>query len=89
MQSQLQDHLARLRGGEPIVPLLPGQAVYQAKRLREAGLTYGAVAQVMALYHGAVKTEAGWQSQLRRMGVPPKHYASRLRTTPRQRAAQR
>lgn len=79
---QLQDHLARLRAGEPVLPLLPGQALAQAKRLRAAGLTYQDIAKVMDIYHGHRKHWNVWRERLRRQGVPPKHYANGVRRIP-------
>lgn len=72
---QLQDHLARMRAGEPWAPLEGGRAIAQAKRLRMRGLSYSAVAEVMAMYHDVAKNPSAWRHQLRAMGVPPKHYS--------------
>jgi hypothetical protein len=76
-----RDHLAsmavgvavqRLRDGLPAVPLTSGQADAQALRLREAGLSYGAIARVMRSYHGVGMNENTWRHRLRRLGVEPK-----------------
>jgi hypothetical protein len=63
---RLQDHLARLRAGEPIVALLPGQALAQAKRLHEAGVKYAGIADVMARYHGVNRTPYAWKGRITR-----------------------
>jgi hypothetical protein len=85
---QLQDHLARMRAGTPVIPLLPGQAVAQATRLRLAGLTYRDIAKVMALYHGQHKAGEAWRRHIRAQGVPAKHYTNgNLRVPPHLKAA--
>jgi hypothetical protein len=82
---RLQDHLDRLRAGEPVIPLRDGQALAQARRLRTAGLSYTSVAHVMALYHGAVKSPDAWRWNMRRLGMPPKHHSDGPRLAPWQR----
>jgi hypothetical protein len=52
--------------------------------LREAGLTYVALANVMWLYHGDLRSEATWRTHLRAHGSPAKHYASGRRRVPPQ-----
>ncbi len=43
----------------------------QAKRLRDLGLPYPAIAIVIAEYHGIDRSHRHWRAQLRRQGAPP------------------
>ena len=86
-EDQLQQHLNMMRG-EPVIPLAKMQGITQALRLRNAGLTYGAIAKVMSLYHGCDRTEAAWRHHLREHGASPKHHPNSLRLSPQQREAQ-
>jgi hypothetical protein len=67
---QLQDHLAHLRTGWPIVRLNDAQATEQALRLRRRGMSYSGIAHTMAAYHGYWLTQQAWQRRCRRFGIP-------------------
>lgn len=69
-QQQLQDHLACLRGGKPLIRLSDEEATEQAHRLRMLGMGYSGIAMVMALYHGYWLTEAAWTYRCRNLGAP-------------------
>ncbi len=43
----------------------------QAKRLRDLGLSYPAIAIVVAEYHGIDKSQDHWRGQLRKQGAGP------------------
>ncbi len=43
----------------------------QAKRLRDLGLSYPAIAIVVAEYHGIDKSQDHWRAQLRKQGAGP------------------
>jgi hypothetical protein len=72
----LQEYIDAVRDGESVVTVeldkLEERA--QALALRKAGLTYGAIATVMRVYHGSTMTEEGWRWACRRAGAAPKHY---------------
>lgn len=85
-EQRLQQHL-ELMHATPIAPLAGIQAVMQALRLREAGLPYAAIATVMRVYHGTLKSEAAWRAMLRHHGAAPKHYRDGPRRAPSVRRA--
>jgi hypothetical protein len=68
-ERQLQDHLATLRAGKPLVRLDDEQATLHAARLRENGMAWSAIAQVMSLYHGQWLTRTGWLRRCERARV--------------------
>lgn len=70
----LQEKLERLKAERCPLPLMPDEAMEQAKRLRVRGMTYTNIAMVMVVYHGVHRTGPAWQMALRRAGMPPKHY---------------
>jgi hypothetical protein len=67
---QLQDHLERMRAGEPWVRLTDDEATEQAYRLRMLGMRYSAIAIAMATYHGYWLSETAWEYRCRNMGAP-------------------
>ena len=74
-EQELQEHLTRMRAGEPPLPLTRGQAIAQASRLRRAGMSYGAIATAMLVYHGHTGSSEAWRHTCRSNGCPPMHYA--------------
>jgi hypothetical protein len=60
------------------------QSIRRAMALREAGLTYVALANVMWLYHDDLRSAATWRTHLRAHGAEAKHYASGRRRVPPQ-----
>lgn len=66
---RLQDHLNLMRTGQPLVRLTRAQQLWQAKRLRDLGMNYAAIALVMGSYHGEWITGGGWSYRLRRAGL--------------------
>lgn len=80
-----QEQLERLRGEGTPLPLLPGQAVAQAVRLRARGMTYPGIAAVMEMYHGAVANPGTWRERCRNAGAAPKHHTNGLRLPPARR----
>lgn len=72
----LQEQLDALRAKDVPIPLIGVQAITQALRLREAGLTYDAISKTMVLYHGVSKSADWWRKLLREHGAAPKHFAN-------------
>ncbi len=70
----LQAHLAYMRKRDAPLPLSHSQGNLAALHLRVRGLTYSAIALVMADYHGLHLSEAGWRGRLREMGAEPRHH---------------
>lgn len=88
LEGALYQSLALMRAHQAPLPLLGGQAVAQAMRLRRRGLTYGSIAIVMGTYHGVYKSEDTWRQALRSRGVPAKHHPNgSLRVPPQMRRA--
>lgn len=83
---KLQEKLEqRELSGVPL-PMVGMEENLQAFALRKAGLTYGAIARAMRLYHGSTRSENGWRRQLRSQGAAPRHHPSGApRLAPQQR----
>lgn len=82
-EDKLQQHLLMMRG-EPPIPLVKMPAIKQALRLRQAGLSYGAISTVMDVYHGCHRTDHAWRNMLRRQGAEPKHRLNSIRLAPQE-----
>lgn len=92
LAEQLQASLDALRNrnvtpfnNEVPLPLAPAQRVLQAKRLRDIGMDYTAVAQAMGVYHGEWYSAGAWVERLKRAGMhEPKHHANGSKRVPPQ-----
>lgn len=74
------DHLQRqlnLMRGEPAIRLTGKAAIKQALTLRTKGLSYGAIATVMGIYHGEWYSRQRWYLECHKAGVV---YPGRTRT---------
>lgn len=67
-QAALQQHVGRMRFGEPELPLSKADAIQQAARLKTF-LSWRNVAIVMAFYHGWFYTQSGWRYLVEQAGV--------------------
>jgi hypothetical protein len=90
LEQALQQSLALMRAHDAPLPLTEGQALAQAMRLRQHGMTYRTIAMVVGTYHGVYYAEDWWRRNLRSRGFPPRHHANgTLRVPPNARRAAR
>lgn len=53
------------------LPLTKRESLWQALRLRRAGMPYSAVAMTMTIYHGDPRSGNAWRKILRELGAEP------------------